>query len=226
MTPRSIVVLSGGQDSSTTLAYAAGSTGVVACVHFQYGQRHAVERDSAQWWADRLAAPLVVLDVPAIGDAVSSALTSAGAVTDAHPNAPHLPASFVPGRNVVMLTLAAAVAHRLAAPNVWAGMSAVDYSGYPDCRPGTLRSTEQTIRLALDWPDCTLHLPLLDRSKADTFALAERLGVLDDVIEHTHTCYEGDHSTRHEWGYGCGACPACVIRRDGWREFRGGKVQS
>ena len=216
---KAIVVLSGGQDSSTSLALASATHDVVACVHFQYGQRHAIERECALWWAERHDAPLVTLTVPAIGEAVHSALTSAGTISDAHPTSPHLPASFVPARNVVMLALAAAVAHRLDAPHVWAGMSAVDYSGYPDCRPRTLRSVEQTLRLALDWNDFTLHLPLLDRSKRDTFALAQRLGVLDDVIEHTHTCYEGDHSTRHEWGYGCGECPACTIRRDGWLEY-------
>ena len=213
------VVLSGGQDSATTLAVAAATGPIAACVHFTYGQRHAIEHDSAQWWAAHYNAPLITLDLPALQQAAPSALTHAGDIAANHPNLRHLPASFVPGRNIAFLTLAAAVARNLNAPHLWTGVCQTDYSGYPDCRLDTIQSAQATLRLALDWPELTIHTPLMHLTKAATFALAHQHGVLDHVIERTHTCYEGDHSTRHPWGYGCGACPACVIRARGWGEY-------
>jgi 7-cyano-7-deazaguanine synthase len=217
---KSIVVLSGGQDSVTTAYLAAQESEVIGAVHFAYGQKHAIERECAQRAATRLAIELTVIDVPAFTQIGHSALLEgAGSVNEAHPTLKHLPASFVPGRNLIFLTLAAALAMKLGAPRIYTGVCEEDYSGYPDCRDSAIRCLEITIQAGMDFPELEIVTPLMKRSKAATFAIAESLGVLDEIIEHTHTCYVGDHQTRHEWGYGCGTCPSCEVRAKGYTAY-------
>lgn len=222
MTARSIVVLSGGQDSITTAYAAARESNLVGAIHFRYGQRHAIEREAAEWTVQDLGIPLQVCDVKALGQLGNSALVDGGVgdIGAAHPSLASLPASFVPGRNLIFLTLAAAYAMKVGATQVWTGVCEADYSGYPDCRGTTLDALQAALRLGMDFPDVELVAPLLTLSKAATFALADELGVLPVIIERSHTCYEGDRATRHPWGYGCGACPACRVRERGWLEFQ------
>lgn len=217
---KSIVVLSGGQDSTTTLAYAATRSQVVGLIHFDYGQRHAVERQCAEYWASRFGLELCVIPISSLSALGNSALVDGGDVSAAHPTLAHLPASFVPGRNLVFLTLAAAYAMKQGATQVYTGVCQEDYSGYPDCRQDTIDALEQAVQLGMDFPELELCTPIMNVTKAQTFALAADLGVLEDVLEHSHTCYNGDHSNRHEWGYGCGACPACSVRANGWDAYR------
>jgi 7-cyano-7-deazaguanine synthase len=136
-----------------------------------------------------------------------------------------LPTTFVPGRNLVFLTFAGAVAYRRGAKNLVAGMCETDYSGYPDCREDTISAMQRALTLGMDRP-VTVHTPLMRIDKAGTFALAEEIGgkqLLDLVIEETHSCYLGDRSRRHAWGYGCGTCPACRLRAEGFARFMEGK---
>lgn len=221
---RSIVVLSGGQDSATTLLEARKHTEVVACVHFRYGQRHGIEQECAKWWADKFGIPLHVIDVSALAAIGDSALIGEGDVRASHARADHLPASFVPGRNLVFLTLASALGFKLGAPLLYTGVCQTDYSGYPDCRQATISALTEALRLGMDLPSLAIVTPLMAKTKAETFRMAADAGYLEDILEHTHTCYEGDHQTRHDWGYGCGTCPSCVLREKGWHEYQASLV--
>jgi 7-cyano-7-deazaguanine synthase len=217
---KSIIVLSGGQDSATTMAKAATKTSIEAAIHFQYGQKHAVERECAQFWADKYGVPLHVVDVPSLAQVGDSALTHNGNTNEPHPQLEHLPSSFVPGRNLVFLKLAAALAMKLDATEVWTGVCQTDYSGYPDCRLETIQALEHTIQIGMSFSQLAIVTPLMHLDKADTFKLAADLGVLEDVLEHTHTDYDGDRTTRHPWGYGNLNNPASQIRAKGWKEYQ------
>jgi 7-cyano-7-deazaguanine synthase len=218
--PNSLIVLSGGQDSATTMALAATQTNIIGAVWFDYGQRHAIEQQCAQYWANKYNTTLHTIDIHALNQTGYSALTHAGNTNHAHPNLKHLPATFVPGRNLIFLTLAAALAMKHNTTNIYTGVCETDYSGYPDCRQNTITSLQNTIQQGMDFPELTINTPLMNLNKAQTFHLANKLGVLNDIIYHTHTCYEGDHTTLHAWGYGCGKCPACTIRKNGWDEYQ------
>jgi 7-cyano-7-deazaguanine synthase len=130
-----------------------------------------------------------------------------------------LPSTFVPGRNLLMLTAAASYAAARDVGALVTGVCQTDFSGYPDCRESTMQALERAIVQGLDRP-FVIHTPLMHIDKADTFLLAQELGVLDLILEESHTCYEGDHTTRHAWGYGCGACPACELRARGWHAYK------
>lgn len=225
-----LVLLSGGQDSATCLAWALETFGRVETVGFDYAQRHRVELDCripqraaiaaiAPAWAERLDADhLLQLDnLAAISE---TALTRETEIAMAETG---LPTTFVPGRNLAFFTFAAALAYRRGIHHLVGGMCETDYSGYPDCRDDTLKALQVALSLGLDRP-YVLHTPLMWLNKAETFALAEKLGgaaLLEAVIEHTHSCYLGDRTVRHDWGYGCGKCPACDLRARGWAAFRG-----
>jgi 7-cyano-7-deazaguanine synthase len=187
----------------------------------EYGQRHeGPEKACAEWWCDELGLPLTdvpVSSLPALGD--SALVDTESPIDEGHDLLPDLPASFVPGRNVVLLTLAMARAVRLGARVVYAGMCQTDFSGYPDCRRSTIDALETTLTEGLGAGAVEIRTPQMFRSKAETFVKAYELDRLGDVVEHTHTCYEGDRSTRHVWGYGCGECPACGLRAEGFQEF-------
>ena len=214
-----VVLFSGGQDSTTCLYWAKARFGTVLALAFDYGQRHAVELRQAQVIADLADVPLTVL---AIRDLLeNSALLSDDRPTDAvHPSAADLPASFVPGRNLLFLTLAGTFAYNRGHHDLVIGACETDYSGYPDCRRAFVESMQATLSLALAPTAMHIHTPLMDRDKADTFRLAEELGVLEIVLEHSHTDYHGDRSERHPWGYGRLDNDASRLRAKGWDEYR------
>ena len=223
-----LVLFSGGQDSTTCLGWALDRFARVETVGFNYGQRHAVELEVRPRlreliaglkpeWGGRLGEDhMVTLDaLAAISD---TALTRETAIAYADSG---LPNTFVPGRNLIFLTFAAALAYRRGIRHIVAGMCETDYSGYPDCRDDTIKAMQVTLSLGLD-RKVTIHTPLMWVDKAGTFAMACEIGgqaFLDLVVENTHTCYLGDRSRRHPWGYGCGACPACDLRRQGYDKF-------
>ena len=226
---KALVLFSGGQDSTTCLAWALERFAEVETLAFDYGQRHRVELDcrltvraelAAKFpaWAGRLGADHL-LDLSLLGQISDTALTSERAI---ELQANGLPNTFVPGRNLLFLTFAATLAYRRSASVLVGGMCETDFSGYPDCRDNTLKATQVALSLGLDAP-MTIETPLMFIDKAATWALAERLGgagLVDLIVEHTHTCYLGERTRRHAWGYGCGECPACALRARGFAQHR------
>lgn len=224
-----LLLFSGGQDSATLLAWALDSFERVETIGFDYGQRHHVEMQARQSvlkavpdlkpeWKDRLG-PDQVVDLTGYGAISDSALTRDRAIEMAETG---LPNTFVPARNLVFLTVAGGYAYRRGIDTLAAGMCQTDFSGYPDCREETLKAQEQALALGLDRPIC-LITPLMEMTKADTWSFALSIGgndLVDAIVEHSHTCYLGEHGERHDWGYGCGTCPACELREKGWTEFR------
>jgi 7-cyano-7-deazaguanine synthase len=223
-----LVLFSGGQDSTTCLGWALDRFARVETVGFNYGQRHAIElemrprlRDLIAGikpaWRKRLGEDhLIALD--ALSAISETALTRETAIAFADGG---LPNTFVPARNLVFFTFAGALAHRRGARHIVAGMCETDYSGYPDCRDDTVKAMQVALSLGLD-RRVTIHTPLMWVDKAGTFAMAREIAgqaFLDLIVEETHTCYLGDRSHRHPWGYGCGACPACELRAQGYAKF-------
>ncbi|HEX8570909.1 MAG TPA: 7-cyano-7-deazaguanine synthase QueC [Caulobacteraceae bacterium] len=224
-----LVLFSGGQDSATCLAWALERYARVETVGFDYGQRHAVElqarvrlrerlAEAFPRWAGRLG-PDHVLDITAFGGIGETAMTEARAIeTDAR----GLPTTFVPGRNLVFLTYAAALADRRGIDVLVGGMCETDYSGYPDCRREALDAMERALNLGMA-RDFRVDTPLMRLTKAQTWALAEELGgreLVGLIVEESATCYLGERKHRHDWGYGCGGCPACELRERGFAEWR------
>jgi 7-cyano-7-deazaguanine synthase len=223
-----LVLFSGGQDSATCLAWALERFGRVETVGFDYGQRHRVEMEARQavragmktalpQWADRLGDDHVV-DLTGYGRIAESALTTDRSIAR---DARGLPTTFVPGRNLVFLTCAAALADRRDLEVLVGGMCETDYSGYPDCRRATIDAMAAALSLGLDKP-VTIETPLMTLTKAETWALAEKIGgapLIDLILEHSHTCYRGDRQHRHSWGYGCADCPACELRAAGHTQW-------
>jgi 7-cyano-7-deazaguanine synthase len=220
MSDAALVLFSAGQDSATCLAWALQRYARVETIGFFYGQRHAVELQQRSVLREIFAlcgglGDDHVVDLSGYGAIAESALTADRAIEMAETG---LPTTFVPGRNLVFLTVASAVAYRRGIDVLVGGMCETDFSGYPDCRRETIDATEQAISLGLD-RKISIQTPLMYLTKAQTWALAHKLGgddLVGTIVEHSHTCYEGDRSTRHEWGYGCGACPACDLRAKGW----------
>jgi len=225
---RALVLLSGGQDSSTCLAWALARFAEVETIGFDYGQRHAVELICRDAIRAGMATPSAAL-TGRLGDDHMLKLEALGAISDtamtrdiaivASENG--LPNTFVPGRNLLFVTFAAALAYRRGCRHIVLGVCETDYSGYPDCRDDAIKAMQVALNIGME-ARFVLHTPLMWRDKAATFALAEDLGgapLLDLIVEHSHTCYVGDRSQRHPWGYGCGECPACQLRADGWRRF-------
>lgn len=224
-----LVLFSAGQDSTTCLAWALSRYDRVETIGFAYGQRHAVELDQRPVvlealrgfdpkWAERLGVDHVV-DIASFGALAESALTADRAI---EMQANGLPSTFVPGRNLVFLTYAAALAYRRGLGVLVGGMCETDFSGYPDCRRDTLDAMERALQLGLEAP-LTVETPLMQLTKAQTWGLAHEIGgdaLVDLVVEHSHTCYQGDRTHRHDWGYGCGTCPACDLRAKGWTAWR------
>ena len=226
-----LVLFSGGQDSATCLAWALERFDRVETVGFDYGQRHVVELEARisvreaitrafPQWAGRLGEDRVV-DIRSFGAIGETAMTADRAIeTDSR----GLPSTFVPGRNLVFLTYAAAVADRRGLTHLVGGMCETDFSGYPDCRRQTMDAMEQALRLGMDRP-LVIDTPLMSLTKAQTWALAKRLGgetLIEIILEHSHTCYLGDRTQRHSFGYGCGRCPACELRSRGWETWASG----
>ena len=225
-----LVLFSGGQDSATCLAWALDRFARVETVGFDYGQRHAVELQARRTvldrlpglksdWAGRLGEDHSV-DIRGFGQIASSALTEDRAI---EMDDRGLPTSFVPGRNLVFLTYAAALADRRGIEVLIGGMCETDFSGYPDCRRDTLDALQTALRLGMA-RDYVIETPLMALTKAETWALAEAHGgqaLVELILDDSHTCYLGERGERHVWGYGCGTCPACELRAAGWVEYAG-----
>jgi 7-cyano-7-deazaguanine synthase len=227
---KALVLFSGGQDSTTCLAWALARYAAVETVGFDYGQRHRVELDCRVRVIERLRRefPLWgrklsddhVIDLHVLGDVSDTALTRDTAIAFEQSG---LPNTFVPGRNLLFFTFAAAIGYRRSARHLVGGMCETDYSGYPDCRDDTLKALQATLSLGMDHR-FVVHTPLMWRDKAATWVLASELGgtaLVELILEESHSCYQGDRQHRHFWGYGCGECPACALRRHGWEAFAG-----
>jgi 7-cyano-7-deazaguanine synthase len=224
-----LVLFSGGQDSTVCLAWALERFSRVETIGFDYGQRHAVEltvrpriREKlpaiSSPWRTRLGEDhLVRLDaLAAISD---TALTRDVAIEISESG---LPTTFVPGRNLVFLSFAGAIAYRRGIKNIVAGMCETDFSGYPDCRDDTIKAMQLALNLGMD-RRFAIHTPLMWIDKAATFQLAQEIGgqqLIDVLLDETHTCYLGDREHRHPWGFGCGECPACQLRAEGFRKWK------
>ncbi|MFT3818620.1 MAG: 7-cyano-7-deazaguanine synthase QueC [Rubrivivax sp.] len=225
---RALVLFSGGQDSTTCLAWALQRYGHVETLGFDYGQRHAVELDCRPVVLDALRAAFPdwsarlgedhLLDLRTLGQISDTALTQSRAI---ELQAGGLPNTFVPGRNLLFLAYAAALAYRRGLNVLVGGMCETDYSGYPDCRDLTIKAMQLALSLGLD-TRVQVETPLMWLDKAATWALAQRLGgaaLVELVRRETHTCYLGIRGDLHPWGHGCGSCPACELRRRGWETF-------
>ena len=213
-----VVLFSGGQDSTTCLYLAMKLYCPVYPIAFFYGQKHSVELECARQICKREGLSLKEVDISFIGDIVISNLISGGNVNEKHELKPSLPASFVPNRNQLFLTIAHGYAQTLRSKVVIIGACQTDYSGYPDCRDDFIKALQMVSNFGSD-SGIRFDTPLMWRNKAETFMLAEEIGALKEVIELSHTCYNGDHSTLNKWGYGCGECPACKLRAKGFAEY-------
>jgi 7-cyano-7-deazaguanine synthase len=223
-----LVLFSGGQDSTTCLAWALERHERVETLGFDYGQRHRIElaqrgvlRDALAaikpQWAGRLG-PDHVLDLSALGAISDTALTSDKAI---EMGAKNLPNTFVPGRNLIFLTFAAALAYRRSLTRIVGGMCETDFSGYPDCRDDAIKAMQVALNIGME-SRFVLETPLMWIDKAQSWALAQNLGgaaLVEAIIEHSHTCYLGERGQRHAWGYGCGGCPACRLRAQGFEAW-------
>ena len=224
-----IVLFSGGQDSATCLAWALETFDRVETIGFDYGQRHRVELEVRGRFRERLVAAFPnwgarlgadhLLDLAALGTISDTALT---ADTEIAFSSTGLSNTFVPGRNLLFLTFAAAVAYRRGLKHLVTGVCETDFSGYPDCRDDTVKALQVALNLGTE-SRFVIETPLMWIDKAETWAMAERLGgkpLVAAITEDTHTCYKGERDERHPWGYGCGECPACELRRVGFERWR------
>ena len=228
--PGALVLFSGGQDSATCLAWALQRYVRVETVGFDYGQRHAVELSARvkvraamagvlTGLADRLG-PDHMIDLTGFGAIGETAMTTDRAIDI---DARGLPSTFVPGRNLVFLAVAAALADRRGLGVLVGGMCETDFSGYPDCRRETIDAMQAALGLGMGRP-VPIETPLMSLTKAQTWELAHQIGgqgLVDLIVEDSHTCYLGERGTRHPWGYGCGTCPACELRAAGHAEWVG-----
>ena len=228
MNSKALVLFSGGQDSTTCLAWALERFDTVETIGFDYGQRHSIElecrltvlnklRQKFPTWSSKLGIDHV-LDLKLLGQISDTALTESKAI-EVQKNG--LPNTFVPGRNLMFFTFAAAIAFRRGLEVLIGGMCETDYSGYPDCRDNTLKSMQVTLSLGLDSP-MVIETPLMWIDKAATWNMSKKIGggkLVQLIREHTHTCYLGNRTLKHSWGFGCGTCPACELRASGYRQF-------
>lgn len=223
-----LVLFSGGQDSTTCLAWALARFSAVETIGFDYAQRHRVELECRIRIIERLRRHYPewhaklgddhIIDLSVLGRVSETALTRDTAITFEQSG---LPNTFVPGRNLLFFMLAAALGYRRGIRHLIGGMCETDYSGYPDCRDDSLKSLQVTLSLGMDYR-FVIHTPLMWRDKASTWQLSRRLGgkaLVDLIREETHTCYEGNRTNFHEWGYGCGFCPACDLRAHGYNAY-------
>jgi 7-cyano-7-deazaguanine synthase len=231
MSDHAIVLFSGGQDSTTCLAWALDRFARVETVGFAYGQRHAVELEcratlrarlaTMNGWGDRLGEDHLVDLTGSVAALGQTALTAETAIAMTEEG---LPNTFVPGRNLLFLTYAAAIAWRRGLRRIVGGMCETDFSGYPDCRDDTVKAMQLALNLGMQ-RRFVLETPLMWLDKAATWALAQALGdapLVSLIVEETHTCYLGERGELHAWGHGCGTCPACELRAAGWQRWQAG----
>ncbi len=229
MNSKALVLFSGGQDSTTCLAWALERYDHVETIGFDYGQRHVIELECRQKVLERLRAQFPhwvprlgndhLLDLSVLGQISDTALTQDKAIAFSKNG---LPNTFVPGRNILFFTFAATVAYRRGLEVLVGGMCETDYSGYPDCRDNTLKALQVAMSLGLDSP-MVVETPLMWLDKAATWKLAHALGgeaLIGLIQQDTHTCYKGDRSQQHDWGFGCGNCPACELRSHGFAAYK------
>jgi 7-cyano-7-deazaguanine synthase len=223
-----LVLFSGGQDSTTCLAWALSCFGHVETIGFDYGQRHVVELDCRDHllagiralradWAAKLGESHT-LKIPTLSEISDTALTRDVAIAMREDG---LPNTFIPGRNLIFLILAAALAYRRGVAHLVGGMCETDYSGYPDCRDETIKALNAAVNFGMA-REFAFHTPLMWLDKAATWQLAHDLGgtgLVDLIREQSHTCYLGERGARHDWGFGCGECPACSLRARGWQQY-------
>ncbi|GAN80424.1 7-cyano-7-deazaguanine synthase QueC [Acidocella aminolytica] len=228
-----LVLFSGGQDSATCLAWALARFERVETLGFDYGQRHRVELDVraplrtdiaslTPDWTDKLGEDHII-DLTVLGQISETALTQNAAIAM---QANGLPNTFVPGRNLLFFTFAAAIAYRRGIKHIITGVCETDYSGYPDCRDDTVKALQVALNLGME-SRFVLHTPLMWIDKAQTWALARDLGgaaLVEAIRTGSHSCYQGTRETLHPWGYGCGTCPACELRAQGWGRFQASPV--
>ena len=227
-----LVLFSGGQDSTTCLAWALEKFDRVETIGFAYGQRHSIELEcrpaliammqQTPQWKHKLSEDHV-LDLGILGEVSQTALTRE---IEIEISDKELPNTYVPGRNIIFLTFAAAIAYRRGIEHIVTGVCETDYSGYPDCRDDTIKAMQLTLNLGKE-ARFVLHTPLMWIDKAQTWAMAEDLGgenFVSLIKESAHACYNGNRESRYEWGYGCSTCPACVLRKQGYEIFMAGKV--
>jgi 7-cyano-7-deazaguanine synthase len=227
-TDGALVLFSGGQDSTTCLAWALEQFGKVETIGFDYGQRHRVELECRESvlapistmkteWEERLGQDHI-LDLGILGEISDTALTKDVEIQISDKG---LPNTFVPGRNLIFLAFASAVAYRRGLRHLVTGVCETDFSGYPDCRDDTIKAMQLAINLGME-ARFVIHTPLMWIDKAETWHIAEKIGgesFIEIIKEYTHTCYSGNHSDRHDWGYGCDACPACELRANGYSRY-------
>ncbi|MEX3582050.1 MAG: 7-cyano-7-deazaguanine synthase QueC [Burkholderia sp.] len=227
-----LVLFSGGQDSATCVAWALKHYSTVETLGFDYGQRHRVELECREGvrealrarfpqWANRLGDDHII-DLSVLGAISDTAMTSA---IEIETSANELPNTFVPGRNLLFMTIAAALAYPRGLRVLVGGMCETDFSGYPDCRDDTMKALQVALNLGMD-TRMLLETPLMWLDKADTWRLAEQLGgadLVELVRVETHTCYVGERAELHDWGFGCGTCPACKLRKLGYEAYRSGE---
>lgn len=221
---KALVLFSGGQDSATCLAWALNNFSHVETIGFSYGQRHSVELKAREKLRNYFISNYSnlhedhIFTTDILSELGGSSLLDDSTIKN---NEDGLPSSFVPGRNLFFLTCAGALAYREKIKNIIIGVCETDFSGYPDCRQSSIISSQKALNACMN-SDFIIHTPLMRLTKAQTWELAAKMGgeeLVEAIREHSHTCYTGDHETRHSWGYGCGACPACLLREKGWKEY-------
>lgn len=228
-TNQALVLFSGGQDSTTCLAWALERYDNVETIGFNYGQRHSIElncrpiirqkiKSTSDRWSQNLGRDQV-LDLSILGQISKTAMTNEVKIEMGKNGMPN---TFVPGRNLLFLTFAATIAYRKGIKHIIGGMCETDFSGYPDCRNDTVEAMQTALNLGMG-KDFVLHTPLMWLNKFETWKLAVKLGgdpLLQIIIEDTHTCYLADRSNKHAWGYGCNECPACHLRSSGYKKYQ------
>lgn len=215
---KSLVIFSGGQDSTTCLAWAKNNYQQVEAVSFFYNQKHSIELEKSEKICKILNVKQYFIDINFFSSIVNSALVSNENVNKMHQDNQNLPASFVPNRNALFITISHALAQKIKAQDLIVGTCQTDYSGYPDCRREFIDKIEEALNLGSD-SNIKIITPLMFLTKAETFTFAEANNCLDLVLNHSHTCYNGSQ-VKNDWGFGCGDCPACILRKKGFYDFK------
>lgn len=211
-----VVIFSGGQDSTTCLLWALNRFETVEAITFDYGQNHSVEIEQSKKICKKYSVKQTIVDISFLDTLVESALTSNGDVNKI--NEKGLPASFVPNRNQLFITLAHAYAQKINSSYIITGVCQTDFSGYPDCREKFINAISKASNIGSD-SAISIHTPLMNLTKAETFKMAYDESGLNTIINLSHTCYNGNRDDFHKWGYGCNDCPACKLRAKGYDEF-------
>lgn len=215
---KALVIFSGGMDSTVCLGWALNNFSEVEAVSFGYGQKHSVELEQARWICFNKNIKWNFIDISFFSTIVESALTSNGNVNEKHKQHKNLPASFVPNRNAMFITIAHAYAQKIGFDNLIFGACQADEMGYPDCREDFVKEIQRTLNMGSE-TNIVIHTPIIFKTKEEIFEMAEREGILNEVLEDSHTCYNGDREKRHPWGYGCDSCPNCKLRKEGYQKY-------